>query len=142
MNGWYNCYIRQERAQRRREGIRKEDLGFYKKEEKEMAESYVVEGAKLSCTMGSTESSLSVIPPHRVQLRGSNRANVGDCIPMVCVPTFGVCKTTGMPCVPGCTMWMNGKNDVLIGGLPALLSTSIAVCPLGAGMIRITDDGQ
>lgn len=107
-----------------------------------MASSYVVDGAKLSCTMGANSVNLKVIVPHRVKLSGANRANIGDCMPMVNIMTFGVCKTTGMPCVPACAMWLNGKNDVLVGGLPALLSNSMTICPAGAGVIRITDDGQ
>lgn len=107
-----------------------------------MGESYVVDGAEISCTMGAKPSNLKVLPPHRVQLRGANRANVGDCKPMVNVAPFGVCSTTTMPCVPGCAMWMNGKMDVLVGGMPALISNSIAICPVGGGVIRITDDGQ
>lgn len=107
-----------------------------------MGESYVVNGAKISCTMGAKPSSLTVLPMSRVQMRGVNRANVGDCKPMVNVKPFGVCSTTTMSCVPGCTMWLNGKMDVLIAGMPALLSNSIAICPVGAGVIRITEDGQ
>lgn len=107
-----------------------------------MGSAYVVNGAKLSCTMGANSVRLQVIQPHRIKLNGENRANIGDCKPIVNVDTFGVCKTTGMPCVPACTTWINGKNDVLLDGLPALLDTSMAVCPAGAGIIQITDSGQ
>lgn len=107
-----------------------------------MGASYVVDGAEVSCTMGAKSGTLKVIPPHRVKLRGSSRANIGDCKPLLNIMPFGVCKTTQMPCVPACVMWLNGKNNVLVGGLPALLSNSIAICPVGAGIVRITDDGQ
>lgn len=101
---------------------------------------YVKDGAEISCTMGAASGKLMVLP-HRVKMCGGNRANIGDCKPMVNILPFGVCKTTGMPCVPACVMWMNGRTDVLIEGLPALLSTSLTVCPAGAGLIRITRDG-
>lgn len=107
-----------------------------------MGASYVVDGAELSCTMGANSVKLKVLPPHRVKMSGADRANIGDCKPMVNIMTFGVCKTTGMPCVPACMPWLNGKMDVLVGGLPALLSDSMTMCPAGAGVIRITDDGQ
>ncbi len=37
---------------------------------------------------------------------------------------------------------MGGKTDVLIGEMPALLSSSMALCPAGGGVITITKDGQ
>ena len=39
-------------------------------------------------------------------------------------------------------MWLNGKNDVLVNGMPALLDKSKAICPVGAGILKIEDDGQ
>lgn len=71
-----------------------------------------------------------------------DRANIGDCKPMVNVGPFGVCKMTHLPCVPACAVWLNGKTDVLVQGLPALLDQSMAVCPAGAGILKIKDDGQ
>ncbi|MCI8749400.1 MAG: DUF4280 domain-containing protein [Lachnospiraceae bacterium] len=107
-----------------------------------MAESYVVNGAKVSCSMGEIESPLRTTPGRNVKLRGKDRANTADCVPLVNVGPFGLCKTTGMPCAPACTVWLNGKNDVLVNGMPALLDKSTAVCPLGAGILKIEDDGQ
>lgn len=104
--------------------------------------SYVVMGAKLSCTMGAAPTPLTILPPRRVLMSGKPRANIGDCKPMVNVMPFGVCTTTTMPCVPGCSVWMNGKVDVLVDGLPALVDTAMAICPVGGGVIRITDSGQ
>lgn len=107
-----------------------------------MGQSYVVNGAKVSCTMGTVDVPLRTTPGRRVKLRGQDRANIGDCIPMVNVGPFGVCKMTHMPCVPACAMWLNGKTNVLVQGLPALLDKSIAICPVGAGVLKIKDDGQ
>lgn len=107
-----------------------------------MSSSYVVDGAELSCTMGEKTSKLKVMPPHKVKMNGANRANTGDCKPVINIQPFGLCKTTGIPCVPTCPMWVNGKNDVLIEGMPALLNKSIAMCSLGVGVISIIDDGQ
>ena len=47
-----------------------------------------------------------------------------------------------MPCIPGTdTDWINGKEDYIIKGNPALLKSSYCRCKWG-GIITITDDGQ
>ena len=97
-----------------------------------MGQSYVVNGAKVSCTMGTVDVPLRTTPGRRVKLKGKDRANIMDCIPYVNVGPFGVCKTTHLPCTPACA----------VGGMPALLNKSMAVCPVGAGMLKIKDDGQ
>ena len=124
-----------------------------------MAKEYVVMGAKLECKMGSASSKLVVLPQHRVQLGGKFKANIGDCKPMVNVPPFGMCKSmanpavasataanrgtlTPMPCTPMCSIWIGGKTDLLLDGMPALMNTDKTVCPLGASMIEVTDSGQ
>ena len=124
-----------------------------------MAKEYVVLGAQLECKMGTAPSKLVVLPQHRVQLGGKPKANIGDCKPMVNVMPFGMCKSlanpavaaataakygtlTPMPCTPTCSIWIGGKTDLLLDGMPALLNSDKAVCPLGASMISITDSGQ
>ena len=92
-----------------------------------MGQSYVVNGAKVSCTMGTVDAPLRTTPGRRVKLRGKDRANIGDCKPMINVGPFGVCKTTQMPCVPACALWLNGKMNVLVQGLPALSDEKMAV---------------
>lgn len=119
---------------------------------------YAVAGAALSCAMGSADSKLVVIP-HGVQVGGKDKANIGDFAPFVNVMPFGTCKSmanpavasataaamgvlTQMPCTPVCAMWMGGKPDVLVQGLPALMKGDKTVCSLGAGMIEVKDSGQ
>jgi hypothetical protein len=116
-------------------------------------------GAQLECTMGAAPSNLIVLPQHRVQLGGKFKANIGDCKPFVNVLPFGTCKSmanpavasataaamgvlTQMPCTPTCSMWLGGKTDVLLDGIPALMTGDKAVCPLGAGMIEVKQSGQ
>ena len=48
-----------------------------------MGGSYVVNGAKVSCSMGSVEVPLRTTPGRSVKLRGKDRANIADCIPLV-----------------------------------------------------------
>ena len=107
-----------------------------------MGKYYVVNGAKVSCSMGTVNAPLRTTPGRRVQLGGKDKANILDCIPMVNVGPFGVCKVTQMPCAPVCTPWLNGKNDVLVGGMPALLDNSITICSVGGGVLKFEDDGQ
>jgi hypothetical protein len=109
-----------------------------------MSKEYVVNGAQLECTLGVAPSKLVILPQHQVQLRGKNRANIGDAKPFVNILPFGVCKITSppKPCTPVCVMWIGGKPDVLIEGLPALLNSDKLACATGGGMITIKDSGQ
>lgn len=57
-------------------------------------------------------------------------------------PSFEQGAYVGVPCQPVITTeWMNGKEDTLIEGEPALLSCSLNTC-LHCGTITIDDDGQ
>lgn len=108
-----------------------------------MAE-YVVNGAQLECTLGVAPSVLTVLPQHRAQLTGEFQANISDCIGFVNIAPFGACTVTSppKPCTPACPIWIGGKADLLLDGLPALLDTDTAVCAAGGGMVSITDSGQ
>lgn len=123
------------------------------------SDSYVCSGATLRCSFGDNTSKLSVYPNRRVYLTGQPMANISDHTTMYNIHPFGKCHTTTypstgsataanhgtltpMPCVPGTdTKWMQGKNDYIIKGDPALLKTSFCRCRWG-GIITITDDGQ
>lgn len=124
-----------------------------------MAKEYVVDGAKMECNMGDASSNLKVLSIHCVQLTEKNKANIADCKPYDNVPPFGKCKSlvnpavaaatsaangklTPMPCTPACSMWIPSKTDYMIDDMFPLMNTDKAVCPLGAGMIKITDSGQ
>ena len=124
-----------------------------------MPREYVVDGATLVCNMSHTSSRLIVLPTRSILLRRKFKANIGDCIPMVNVMPFGLCRSltnpavasataaangrlTPRPCTPRCRIWIGGKTDVLIEGMPALLSGDKAVCPLGAGTIEVRQSGQ
>ena len=107
-----------------------------------MAE-YVVSGASLDCTLGTASSSLSVTP-HNVKLAGKDRGNISDATPFENVSPFGNClivPSAPKPCVPGCSIWIAGKSDVLVAGMPALLDSDITICPIG-GVISISASGQ
>ncbi|MCL1810485.1 MAG: DUF4280 domain-containing protein [Clostridiales bacterium] len=124
-----------------------------------MAKEYVVTDAKLECNFGTAPSNLVVLPLHRVRLTGKYKANLSDCVPNVNVMPFGNCRSLAnpataaataankgklkpMPCTPACSRWLGGKPDVLIDGDPALMKEDKALCPLGAGMIKVVENGQ
>lgn len=124
-----------------------------------MADSYVCSKAKIKCSCGDKISTLTVFPDRTIWLTGEPQANISDHISMRNIAPFGKCHTTAypatgsataanhghltpMPCVPNTPFpWMNGKNDVLLKGQPALLNSSSCKCVWG-GTITITFDGQ
>lgn len=124
-----------------------------------MADSYVCSKAKIKCSCGDKISTLTVFPDRTIWLTGEPQANISDHISMRNIAPFGKCHTTAypatgaataanhghltpMPCVPNTPFpWMNGKNDVLLKGQPALLKSSSCRCVYG-GVITFTYDGQ
>ena len=124
-----------------------------------MSDSYVTSKATLKCSFGDKTSKLTVYPDRTVELTIKPTANISDHISMYNIAPFGKCHTirfpatgaataankgrlTPMPCVPGTvTEWVNGKNDYIIKGKPALLKSSFCRCQWG-GIITVIDDGQ
>jgi hypothetical protein len=115
-------------------------------------------GAAMQCSFGVAPSTL-VVPPDKLVLTGTPAANIMDGKPIVNVPPFGMCNSianptvatataaalgvlTPMPCVPMTPApWAPGAPTVLIGGMPALDSTSKLMCAWG-GVIQIVSPGQ
>lgn len=122
-------------------------------------DSYVCSTATMKCTMGTSQAKLTVLPTRTVFLTGKPMANISDHLTMVNLAPFGRCRSMGFPATASATAanygtltpmpcmhntpfpWMNGKNDYLIKGQPALLKSSVCQCMWG-GTISITDDGQ
>lgn len=110
-----------------------------------MGQSYVVNGATLKCMLGAAPSTLTVLPVNRVEINRKAKANIGDCKPMVNIKPFGTCAKMAppVPCTPMVAgVWLKGKTNVTVGGLPALMSDSMAICSCGGGIIKIQKDGQ
>ena len=124
-----------------------------------MAKEYAVAGATLECKWGDSKSMLKILPTRKIKVGGKGKANISDCKPFVNVPPFGKCKSMvnpavaaataaaqgklqPMPCTPTCSIWIGGKTNDLVGGMPALMKGDKAVCPLGAGMIEVKKSGQ
>lgn len=124
-----------------------------------MADSYVCSGAAMKCTMGTSTAKLTVLPIRTVYLTGQPMANISDHLSMVNLAPFGRCRSLGFPATAAATSahhghltpmpcmhntpfpWMNGKNDYIVKGDPALLKSSTCQCMWG-GTISLVTDGQ
>lgn len=124
-----------------------------------MSDSYVTSQAMIKCSCGDKCTKLTIYPDRTVFLTEKPMANTSDHVSMYNIVPFGKCHTTAypptgsataanhgtltpMPCVPGTvTEWLNGKDDYIIKGKPALLKSSYCKCKWG-GIITIIDDGQ
>lgn len=116
----------------------------------------VVMGASLRCSFGNAQAKLIVLPINRTHAEGQLAANVMDHLPMVNIPSFGMCSSmanpqvaaataaamgalTPMPCLPvTLAPWMPGATKTLIGKLPALGRNATCTCTW-AGVIQIAD---
>lgn len=121
--------------------------------------SQVCSGAMLQCSFGVAPTVLNVLPVNRVLTGGMPAANIMDHIPLVNIPTFGMCQSmanpavaaataaalgalTPMPCVPAtATPWITGAPTMLLGSMPALNASSTLMCNWG-GVIKIVMPGQ
>ena len=112
-----------------------------------VGQQFVNAGTKLTCpfAMGG-QSALMTDPSRKVFVEGPQMANIMDFKPMQNIPTFGMCNNmanpqvaaataaalgvlTPQPCVPNILApWSPGKADVLVEGIPALLSTDTVLC--------------
>lgn len=124
-----------------------------------MSDTYVCSGATMRCTMGTSPSTLTVLPTRTVYLKGKPQANISDHTTIVNLAPFGLCRSMGFPQTAAATAaalgvltptpcmhntpkpWSGGKDDVLVKGQPALLSSSTCQCMWG-GTISLVTNGQ
>ena len=116
-------------------------------------------GGMLSCPFGASPAPLQVMPTARVMAGGMAAGGLMDSVPMMNIPTFGMCNNpanpavaaataaklgvlTPVPCVPvPAGPWLNPSPKVLIGGKPALTDGSKLMCAWG-GQISVQFAGQ
>jgi len=121
----------------------------------------VVNGATLKCPLAVPPGTTTMIvtPLHRATAGSQNAANILDMVPMMNIPSFGMCMTqsnpavaaatlaasgtpTPAPCVPAIVApWSPGSSTVLLDSMPALNSTSTCKCIWG-GSIMVLNPGQ
>jgi hypothetical protein len=116
--------------------------------------------ATLQCSFGVAPTALNVLPVNRTLTGGLPAANIMDHIPLVNIPTFGMCQSpanpmvaaataaalgvlTPMPCIPATAApWIpGGALTVLLGSMPSLDASSTLICSYG-GVIKINVPGQ
>jgi hypothetical protein len=118
----------------------------------------VTSTATMSCSFGVAPSVLNVLPVNLVQVM-TPVANIMDNVPMLNIPSFGMCSSianptviaataaamgvlTPMPCVPATVApWVPGSPTVLVGNMPVLNNSCKLMC-LWAGVISLTTPGQ
>jgi len=118
----------------------------------------VAMGATMTCSFGTTPSSLVVLPVNRI-LNPMPIANIMDSKPFLNILPFGMCTTpsnpvvatatatalgglTPMPCVPLTRApSIVGGPTVLVGNMPVLNNNSKCMCNWG-GVISIVNPGK
>jgi hypothetical protein len=113
----------------------------------------------MSCSFGVAPAVLNVLPTNCTMTASMPAANIMDYIPLVNIPTFGMCQSpanptvaaataaalgvlTPMPCIPAtASPWIPGAPTFLIGKMPALDANCTLMCSY-AGVITITYPGQ
>lgn len=97
---------------------------------------YAFHGVILKCDKGATVLPL-LATPKKHAVNGLPIATVTDNVPIVNIPSFGVCSITGSACIPMAPQWLkahDGAQKVL--GQAPLLFSSYCKCQAG-GTIEI-----
>jgi hypothetical protein len=116
-------------------------------------------GAMMTCSFGVAPGSLIVLPTNKVMTSNMPAANIMDHIPMVNIPTFGMCNSTTnpavialtaaalgvhtpAPCIPATVApWAPGASKTMIANMPALDNSCTLNC-LWSGEISFSQAGQ
>jgi hypothetical protein len=107
-----------------------------------MGVRYVVRGATVKCSSGSSPSKLNLPRSHGMYVNGKPILNDSDTAAGANVMPFGKCRVTKGPCSPSPKpTWGGTKKDTLVKGCPALIDSSTLGCTIG-GAITIENDGQ
>jgi hypothetical protein len=119
----------------------------------------VVSGAQLSCSLGTSLSSLTVLPTVATTAGGNPAASIEDHVALLNISPFGLCTSlanpqvaaataaalgvlTPQPCLPVTTsLWTPGSSSVLIDSVPALHSAGKCMCQW-AGVISVVSPSQ
>ncbi|GAA1214668.1 DUF4280 domain-containing protein [Kitasatospora nipponensis] len=118
----------------------------------------VVHGAAVTCSFGQGGPVPLTVLREDATAQGGPIATVADAVPLVNIPSFGVCVSpenpavnatleslgvlTPQPCVPVVSgPWEPGSPTVLVAGVPALTDASMCGC-VWEGEITIVTAGQ
>ncbi len=119
----------------------------------------VCAGATLQCSFGAAPTVLNVLPQNRTLTSGMPAANIMDHIPLLNIPTFGLCRVRPTPWWPPPPPPPSAYDadavhsrhrqpvdarrpaDLLLGGMPALDADGALDLTWG-GVIKISVPGQ
>ncbi len=119
----------------------------------------VVNGASMTCSQGTSPSTLTILPTLGSSGDQENAATVNDFLPMVNVAPFGMCQCpanpqvaaataaamgtlTPQPCIPVLpSPWTPGASIVTIQEIKALSDNSTLTCAW-TGTIQISNAGE
>ena len=93
----------------------------------------IVNGARMRCTLGTTEARIGVTSHTFVKVGGALVATETDKEPMVNIPTFGTCKCgwPNSPCIPQPQRWQQTAQSSGVNGAMKLTT------PLFASVRRV-----
>lgn len=102
---------------------------------------FVPDGAYLKCDKGAALTQLKATPKKHL-VYDVPIATESDNIPLVNIPSFGVCSINGKPCVPTAPEWKRVHDGALkVQGKAPLLTSSFCKCQQG-GTIDIFLDKE
>ena len=103
----------------------------------------IVNGARMRCTLGTTEARIGVTSHTFVKVGGALVATETDKEPMVNIPTFGTCKCgwPNSPCIPQPQRWQQTAQSSGVNGAMKLTDASFCLCAKG-GRISFYDAGD
>lgn len=119
---------------------------------------FVAAFALIQCSMGTAPGPLQIVPGHAVTVNQRVVATTLDNVPMVNIPSFGMCQSpsnptvatattaamgvlTPMPCIPVIPApWTPGSVTVTISNRTVLTGSSQCLCAYG-GAITIKNSG-
>lgn len=103
---------------------------------------FLVRGATLKCSAGSSASKLNLPQCHGVYAGELPMINKADRQAGANIMPFGVCKVTKGPCSPAIGgPWLKPQPKTSINGQEAVTMDSFLVCTIG-GLIEPQDSGQ
>lgn len=106
----------------------------------------ITSGSLCKCSFGAAPMPFNVLPTNLVIGGAMPVATIMDYIPIVNIPTFGVCTNpANIPqvCVPTiATPWIPMAPHVLVKTFPILTKDSMAFCTLWGGIIQFITSSQ
>lgn len=116
-------------------------------------DEFIVDGAKIKCSMGDKSTTLKVTSQGTYKIKGKKAATMMDFIPgsnlFPPIATFGTCKPfkASPPPAQLCTPiptgpWMNSFQEMKLKGKAILKGNACLMCGRAGGKISFENSGQ